>query len=194
MKIIKSKNMQESLLNIVLIVGGLFLIAALLHYGSNKNSQKDMMVSGGRLNPMPLAGAQQAGPSKPMPEGNGQPQMGAIEASSSDVFDSSFALVSGGAPSSGAAQQNKVMNPNDLLPKQQNANSATMNPVRNDLSGRNFLTPEKHIGINTVGNSLRNANLQLRSEPANPQQNVGPWQNTTMEPDTMRRPLEIGGN
>ena len=31
------------------------------------------------------------------------------------------------------------MNPNELLPKQQNANSALMNPVRNDLSGRNFL-------------------------------------------------------
>ena len=97
MKIIKSKNVQETLLNIVLIIGGLFLIAALVHYGSNKNSQKDMMVSGGRLNPMALAGSASAGPSQPMPEGNGQPQMGAIEASSSDVFDSSFAPVNGGA-------------------------------------------------------------------------------------------------
>lgn len=193
MKIIKSKNVQETLLNIVLIIGGLFLIAALVHYGSNKNSQKDMMVNSGKLNPMPLSdSAQAAAPVQPTQ----QPQQmgGQIEASSSDVFDSSYALVSGDASSNGAPQQNKVMNPNELLPKQQNANSALMNPPRNDLSGRNFLTPENHIGINTVGNSLRNANLQLRSEPANPQQNVGPWSNSTIEPDQMRRPLEIGSN
>jgi hypothetical protein len=48
------------------------------------------------------------------------------------------------------------------------------------------------MGIDTIGNSLRNANLQLRSEPANPQANVGPWNNTTIAPDTMRVPLEIG--
>jgi len=43
-----------------------------------------------------------------------------------------------------------------------------------------------------VSSSLRNANLQLRSEPANPQQDVGPWNNTTISPDINRRPLEIG--
>ena len=48
------------------------------------------------------------------------------------------------------------------------------------------------ISIDTIGNTLRNANLQLRSEPANPQSNVGPWNNTTIAPDTMRVPLEIG--
>lgn len=194
MKIIKSKNVQETLLNIVLIIGGLFLIAALVHYGSNKNSQKDMMVGGGgNPRPMAVSGSAQAAPSQSMQQQQPQ-QMGQIEASSSDVFDSSFAPVNGGASAAGAPQQNKVMNPNELLPKQQNANSALMNPPRNDLSGRNFLTPESHIGINTVGNSLRNPNLQLRSEPANPQQNVGPWSNSTIEPDQMRRPLEIGSN
>jgi hypothetical protein len=49
-----------------------------------------------------------------------------------------------------------------------------------------------HIGIDTVGQSLRNANLQLRSEPANPQVNVGPWNQTTISPDLMRVPLELG--
>jgi hypothetical protein len=48
------------------------------------------------------------------------------------------------------------------------------------------------IGIDTIGNTLRNANLQVRSEPPNPQLNVGPWNNTTIAPDLMRVPLEIG--
>ena len=49
-----------------------------------------------------------------------------------------------------------------------------------------------HIGINTVGQSLRNANRQLRSEPPNPQVKVSPWNQTTIEADTNRRPMEIG--
>ena len=39
---------------------------------------------------------------------------------------------------------------------------------------------------------MRNANLQVRSEPPNPQTNVSPWMNTTIEPDLMRAPFEIG--
>ena len=61
-----------------------------------------------------------------------------------------------------------------------------------DLKNVSLLKAGHHIGINTVGQSLRNANLQLRSEPANPQLNVGPWNQSTIAADTMRRPLEIG--
>ena len=39
---------------------------------------------------------------------------------------------------------------------------------------------------------LRNANLQLRSEPPNPQTQVSPWMNSTIEPDLQRVPLELG--
>ena len=39
------------------------------------------------------------------------------------------------------------------------------------------------MGIDTIGNTLRNANLQVRSEPANPQTQVSPWLNTTISPD-----------
>ena len=60
------------------------------------------------------------------------------------------------------------------------------------LADVNLLDAGAHIGINTVGQSLRNANLQLRSEPPNPQVNVSPWMNTTIGPDLPRRPLEIG--
>ena len=60
------------------------------------------------------------------------------------------------------------------------------------LQGVNLLDAGSHIGINSVGQSLRNANRQLRSEPPNPQVNVSPWMNTTISPDLPRRPLEVG--
>ena len=47
-------------------------------------------------------------------------------------------------------------------------------------------------GIDTVGGTLRNSNLQLRSEPPNPKAQVSPWSNSTIEPDLMRVPLELG--
>ena len=112
-----------------------------------------------------------------------------------DVFDQTFGQVGAAASSltGGSVQKQVVTNPNELLPKQQNSNSALMNPPRNDLAGKNFLTAENQVGINTVGNSLRNANQQLRSDPQIPMSNnVGPWLNSTIEPDNMRRPLEIG--
>ena len=68
-----------------------------------------------------------------------------------------------------------------------------LNPSgQGNLDSVSLLKAGYHIGIDTAGQSLRNANLQLRSEPANPQMNVGPWNNTTIEPDAMRVPLEIG--
>lgn len=58
------------------------------------------------------------------------------------------------------------------------------------LQGQNFLDTAKQIGIDTQGSSLRNANWQLRSDPPNPRMNVGPWSNSTIDADLLRRPLE----
>jgi hypothetical protein len=59
------------------------------------------------------------------------------------------------------------------------------------LKGKNFLSAGALIGVNTVGQTLRNANYQLRSEPPNPQVPVTVFNNSTIEPDTNRRDLEI---
>jgi len=84
-------------------------------------------------------------------------------------------------------------NPADLLPKDTNSQWAQLNPAgKGDLANINLLKAGYHIGIDTVGQTLRNANLQIRSEPANPQVNVGPWNLSTIEPDFMRPPLELG--
>ena len=59
------------------------------------------------------------------------------------------------------------------------------------LKGIELLGAGYHVGVNSVGQSLRNANRQLRSEPPNPQVEVSPFLNSTIGPDLQRRPLEL---
>ena len=84
------------------------------------------------------------------------------------------------------------LNPSDLLPSSEATEWSHANPVgKGELDDQNFLSAGFHVGINTVGQSLRNANMQIRSEPPNPQKKVGPWMQSTIEPDLNRKPLEI---
>jgi hypothetical protein len=84
------------------------------------------------------------------------------------------------------------LTPGELLPKDQNSVWAQQNPMGSgSLKGKNFLSAGALIGINTVGQSLRNANYQLRSEPPNPQVAVSVFNQSTIEADTNRRSLEI---
>jgi hypothetical protein len=100
----------------------------------------------------------------------------------------------GRTPSTCYPQQK--LKPEDLLPTDESKAIQEFNiakPVGEGvLQGVNMLDSTYHVGVNTVGQSLRNANQQLRSEPPNPQVNVSPWMNTTIGPDLPRRPLEIG--
>jgi hypothetical protein len=84
------------------------------------------------------------------------------------------------------------LNPGELLPKEQGEYAAFAPMGQGNLAGRNFLEAGKQIGIDTVGQSLRNANYQLRSEPPNPRMSVSVFNNSTIAPDNSRRQLEIG--
>jgi len=86
------------------------------------------------------------------------------------------------------------LTPGELLPGDPNSKwSESVPSGQGELGDQNFLTAGYHVGVNTVGQTLRNANRQIRSEPPNPQVKVSPWLQTTIETDTNRRPLEIGG-
>jgi hypothetical protein len=64
----------------------------------------------------------------------------------------------------------------DLLPLDANSKWADLNPqCSGDLQDQNYLTAGYHIGINTVGQSMKNASLDIRREPPNPQLPVSPW-------------------
>jgi hypothetical protein len=88
-----------------------------------------------------------------------------------------------------------VANPSDLLPADHNSEWSALNPnsmKKGDVLMPDLLQAGYHIGLDTIGQTLRNANLQLRSDPVIPVQPVGPWNQSTMEPDLGRVPLEIG--
>jgi hypothetical protein len=81
----------------------------------------------------------------------------------------------------------------DLLPKDSANNKwSEANPAgQGDVGDRNFLSAGFHIGTDTIGQSLRNANYQLRSDPPNPKLKVGPWNQSTIEFDQSRKHFEI---
>jgi hypothetical protein len=85
------------------------------------------------------------------------------------------------------------LTPSELLPKDMNSVWSEQNPMGpGSLKGKNFLSAGALIGVNTVGQSMRNANLQVRSEPPNPQVAVSIFNQSTISPDISHRPLEIG--
>jgi hypothetical protein len=87
-----------------------------------------------------------------------------------------------------------TLGPSDLLPSGESKQIQDFNntyPVGEGiLKGVNFLDAGFHVGVNTIGQSLRNANLNLRAEPQNPQVKVSPWQNSTIAPDLSRKSLD----
>ena len=83
-----------------------------------------------------------------------------------------------------------VLNSTSLLPDG-DTNFAQVNPSNNgSVLNASLLNAGHHIGVNTQGCSMRNANRGLRSEPPNPQTQVSPWLQTTICPDLYRKPLE----
>tara|TARA_B000000609_G_C24063595_1_gene288092 strand:- start:98 stop:661 length:564 start_codon:yes stop_codon:yes gene_type:complete len=85
------------------------------------------------------------------------------------------------------------VDPSSLLPSDSNSAWAQLNPMgQGSLANVNLLDSGYHVGQQAQVN--RNPNLQIRSEPANPRGDVGPWQQSTIEPDTTRRSLEIGAS
>ena len=82
--------------------------------------------------------------------------------------------------------------PQELLPNDPNSKWAQVNPMASgDIAGKNFLNAGALIGVNTVGQSLRNANWDIRAAPPCPQVEVSPWLQSTIAPDLQRRPLDI---
>lgn len=133
-----------------------------------------------------------------MPEMNGVPT--ASESNGNEVYRTVANYNEAADPT--GLQNNQVPNdcypkdqlsPSELLPTDANSKWSQVNPTgQGDLVDQNFINAGQHIGVNTVGQSMRNPNYQLRSEPANPQEKVSPWMQSTIGPDVSRRSLEIG--
>jgi len=169
------KFSQDQLLNVVLGLGFIVVVVVLFRYNTTKSTIMDNMTE--NTNSIKTV-----------------PPTEVVGLSAADR-NNTFMAVSGIATQTpqNSCNTQPTLNPSELLPNDTNSEWANINPASNDLKNLNLLNPQEVIGINTVGSSLRNANLQVRSEPAIPKANVGPWNSSTIEADTFRRPLEIGG-
>lgn len=150
----------------------------------------------------PQAAQNAAGAAKPAP-GNSQSadvaganlkkQPGAKKEGFADLAGYEGPAQFGNADAPAGCYPRDQLTPSELLPKDMNSIWAEQNPMGpGSLKGKNFLSAGALIGVNTVGQSLRNANLQIRSEPPNPQMPVSPFNQSTISPDISHRPLEIG--
>lgn len=181
---------QNKVMNIVLILGVVVIIGLLYRYNGQKGLKLDMMTGKNVFSSTEKLEqpASDAAPAGQAPESVGS--VAPVSTTDGEQFLGVKGLSSGAKPDKSCNNQ-QMMDPKELLPKDGNNEWSSIAPSK-DLKNVHMLNAGHHIGINSVGSSLRNANLQIRSEPVIPQSNVGPWNNTTIEPDNMRRALEIG--
>lgn len=101
--------------------------------------------------------------------------------------------VSGSVSGSGSYAMKPVANPADLLPADGNSQWTALNPsAQNGIMMPDLLQAGYHIGLDTIGQTLKNPNMQLRSDPVIAKKDIGPWNLSTYEGDPFRVPLEIG--
>jgi hypothetical protein len=105
--------------------------------------------------------------------------------------------IQGRTPSSQQTYQENVLSSSELLPNGKvGADWAAVNPVgADDLKGQNFLQAGYHSNINIVGiaQTKRNQSYDIRSELPNPQSKVGPFLNTTIDPDPFKASRQLEG-
>ena len=183
------KNLQQYVKShqVLTILASLVLLYAIYNYSGSKSVFPEYM-SGSS------AGSSKKGRGAGAGQGNGSAGKPPAPVDDSTIYNQLDSVNNSskmlGIPPNCSGQAN--INPADLLPKDNNS-SWNMKPMGSgDFLGVNLLNAGYLIGVDTIGSSLRNANLQVRSEPPNPQLQVSPWMNTTIEPDPFRAPLEIG--
>jgi hypothetical protein len=105
--------------------------------------------------------------------------------------------IQGRTPSSPQTYQQTTLSSSELLPNGKiGADWAAVNPVgADDLKGQNFLQAGYHSNINIVGiaQTKRNQSYDIRSEMPNPQSKVGPFLNTTIDPDPFKTSRNLEG-
>ena len=106
-------------------------------------------------------------------------------------------MIQGRTPSSQQTYQESTLSSSELLPNGKiGADWAAVNPVgAEDLKGQNFLQSGYHSNINIVGISQtkRNQSYDIRSELPNPQSKVGPFLNSTIDPDPFKASRAVEG-
>ena len=117
-----------------------------------------------------------------------------LPSSSSSTIDPSLRTTASQiVPGSDGYNRIATNSPSELLPKDKNSPLATVSgDEKGDVFIPSLLDAGYMIGLDTIGSTLKNPNLQIRSEPIIPKTNVSPWNQSSYENDLGRVPLEIG--
>jgi hypothetical protein len=111
---------------------------------------------------------------------------------SGEYSASQYGSLGDAAPVTSSSGRRKAEDDSSLLLPRETNSQFNSEQGSGPFKGINLMKAGSIIGINTIGSTLKNANLQERSEPPNPQMHVSPWNNSTIEPDLLRTPLEVG--
>ena len=77
-----------------------------------------------------------------------------------------------------------------LLPQENNPDWFDVPDGKYNLDNDKLINTDRYvIGINTVGQSLKNASYDIRGTIPNPKFTVSPWNNSTYEPDYNIKPM-----
>ncbi len=179
---------MNDILRFVLIIGGLLLVFYFINGNSTKLIPNAGSVTMDIMPQVPGASANNVDDSFDLPiPGNPESAVGgSIDRLNWDGL--------GENQLQGAlTKQYQDLTGEDLLPHNDIAQWAEVYPNGvGQLQNKNYLHSGHHTGINTIGQSLKNANRQIRSEVPCPQNQVSPWLQSSYGPDLTRRPLELG--
>ena len=174
----------------LILLGCVILLGILVNYNNEKGTVSDSMIGGSAFSgAAPVEHKSDVSPDNEIENVN--PVVTVEKPSFLEVKD-----IKTSTNNDSQCNNSTSMDPSELLPKTDgqpmmgaelvDATNKAVKETSHILMDAGF-----HSGINTVGSSLRNANLQLRSEFAIPKTNVGPWSQSTIEADEYRRPLDI---
>lgn len=76
-----------------------------------------------------------------------------------------------------------IFKTDNFLPKETNQDWFEVMPEPISVKNRHLINVSRPVGVNTIGNSLRNASWDIRGSPPCPKFVVSPWQQSTIEPD-----------
>lgn len=170
------KLSQTKMVRLGLVLAGVVALYVLFtSYSSSKGALLDKAEElGGLGTPGPLS---EQGPSMGSPH--------AVAGNAANVQG-----MQGRTPASQQTYTATSLSSSELLPKGElGASFAAVNPVgAEDLKGQNFLQAGYHSNLNIVGiaQTNRNPSYDIRTETPNPQAKVGPFLQTTIDPDPFK--------
>jgi len=160
-------NLRKLLSNKEFILGAVIVIIAivLFSYDGSKRSYMDGLADG---------------------------SVAPYDTTSNNVSVSHAQEVSGSQYMNDLAPKQQQSGSQSLLPKDSNDEFSALNPSTNLGAMTDFLQAGQHIGMSS--SILRNANMQLRTDPHIAVRDVGPWLQSTIGSDSNNQtPIEDGG-